>query len=100
MSNGACRDGMKAAICNNCLQFLQMQEEDIAEHLEVFVTTIWGLLVGCGSGRGQDNLAQAAMAFLTSVCRSTHYRIFEAGDTIHQVRRRKIMPAHVMQPEV
>ena len=76
---------MKATICHSCLQFLQLQEEDIASHLEGFVTIIWGLLINCGPAKGQDNLAQAAMAFLTSVCRSTHYKIFEAGDTIKQV---------------
>lgn len=75
---------MKAAVCHNLLQFLQMQEDDIAADLQTFVTTVWGLLVACGPGKGQDGLAQAAMAFLTAVCRSTHYQIFASGDTIKQ----------------
>lgn len=81
-----CRDAVKAAVCANCLQFLQMQEEEFAPHLRQFVTTIWGLLVRCGAQKGQDGLAMAATAFLTSVCRSTHFALFSSGDTLKQVR--------------
>ena len=84
----ACRDALKATVCTNCHQFLQMQEEDMEEHLQGIVRTVWALLIGCGPRRGQDNLAMAAMAFLTTVCRSTYHKLFGSGDTIKQVRSR------------
>lgn len=61
------------------------------EHLEGIVSTVWTLLIACGPRKGQDNLAMAAMAFLTTVCRSTYHKLFGSGDTIKQVRA----PLHV-----
>jgi hypothetical protein len=78
---------MKAQVVKCCHQFLEMQEEDIQPYLATFVTAIWGLLVACTSRSGQDNLALSAIAFLTTVGRSTHHRLFATGDTIRQVRK-------------
>lgn len=80
-----CRDAVKAQVVQCCHQFLEMQEEDIQPYLSSFMTTIWGLLVSCSSKSGQDNLALAAISFLTTVCRSTHHNLFASGDTIKQV---------------
>jgi hypothetical protein len=76
---------MKAAICHNCHQLLQLQEEDMKEHLQSVATTIWQLLLTCGPEKGHDNLAMAAVSFLSSVCRSSFYQLFASGDTITQV---------------
>jgi hypothetical protein len=78
---------MKAQVVKCCHQFLEMQEEEVQPYLPTFVTAIWGLLVRCSSNMGQDNLALAAIAFLTTVGRSTHYSLFATGDTIRQVCR-------------
>jgi hypothetical protein len=80
------RDAMKAQICQCCHQFLELQEEDMQPYLQTFVTTVWGILVSCTSRSSQDNLAMAAVTFLTAVCRSTHYQLFASGDTIKKVR--------------
>lgn len=80
-----CRDAVKAQVVQCCHQFLEMQEEEIQPYLSTFMTTIWGLLVACSSKSGQDNLALAAISFLTTVCRSTHHKLFASGDTIKQV---------------
>lgn len=78
---------MKAQVVKCCHQFLEMQEEDIQPYLAVFVKAIWGLLVACTSRSGQDNLALAAIAFLTTVGRSTHHSLFASGETLQNVRR-------------
>jgi hypothetical protein len=83
---------VKATVCQNCLQFLQLQEEDIAPHLKSFVTAVWGLLVSCGPSKAQDNVAMHAIAFLTAVCCSTHLQLFASGDTIKQARHMPLLP--------
>ena len=76
---------MKAQVVKCCHQFLEMQEEDIQPYLATFVTAIWGLLVACTARSGQDNLALAAIAFLTTVGRSTHHSLFASGETLQNV---------------
>eukprot|EP00892_Ulva_mutabilis_P007603 jgi/Ulvmu1/5214/UM022_0007.1 len=85
-------DAVKAQVVQCCHQFLEMQEEDIQAYLSTFMTTIWGLLVSCSSKSGQDNLALAAISFLTTVCRSTHHKLFASGDTIKQICEGIIIP--------
>lgn len=88
----AADDAVKAAVCENCNLFLQHCEEEIAPYLETFVGAAWRLLIGCSTATAQDNLAMTAIAFLTSVCNTVHFKVFGAADTLKQICEGIIIP--------
>ena len=74
-------DACKAMACECLSLFMERNEEEFAGFLETFVESVWKQLVGVGQGVGQDRLAMAAIAFLTTVAKSVHYTLFKGrGD--------------------
>lgn len=81
-----CRDSVKAAVCKNINLFMQHNEEEVAPYLETYVRDVWQLLMSCSLTAGQDRVAITAIAFLTSIARTVHYKLFAAQDILTQVR--------------
>ena len=85
-------DAAKAIACECLSLFMELNEEEFAEFLETFVGDVWKLLLEVGQGLGQDGLAMAAIAFLTTVARSVHFKLFAGEDILKQVCQGVIIP--------
>lgn len=85
-------DAVKAIACESLSLFMGRDEEEFAPHLETFVSDVWQLLVSVGPATGQDNLAMAAIAFLTTVARSVHYTLFGDANVLKQVCEGIVVP--------
>ena len=85
-------DACKAMACECLSLFMERNEEEFAGFLETFVESVWKQLVGVGQGVGQDRLAMAAIAFLTTVAKSVHYTLFKGEEILKQVCQGVIIP--------
>ncbi|WIA07912.1 hypothetical protein OEZ85_007391 [Tetradesmus obliquus] len=85
-------DGVKAAVCANINLFMETSEEEFAKFLQTFVTDVWHLLMQVSNRPGQDNLAMAAIRFLTTVARSVHCTLFADPSVLKQICESIILP--------
>ena len=85
-------DACKAMACECLSLFMERNEEEFAKFLETFVESVWKQLVEVGQGVGQDRLAMAAIAFLTTVAKSVHYKLFQGEEILKQVCQGVIIP--------
>ena len=85
-------DALKAMACECLSLFMKLNEEEFAPHLEVCVRAVWEQLISVGPAPGQDNLAMAAIAFLTAVARSVHYGLFGDAGVLKQVCEGIVIP--------
>ncbi len=85
-------DACKAMACECLSLFMERNEEEFAKFLETFVESVWKQLVEVGQGVGQDRLAMAAIAFLTTVAKSVHYTLFQGEEILKQVCQGVIIP--------
>jgi exportin-2 (importin alpha re-exporter) len=85
-------DALKATACECLSLFMERNEEEFAPHLEKFATDVWQLLVSVGQDVGQDALAMAAIAFLTTVARSVHHTLFSDPAVLKQVCEGIVVP--------
>mmetsp|Transcript_33790 Transcript_33790/g.100617 ORF Transcript_33790/g.100617 Transcript_33790/m.100617 type:complete len:935 (-) Transcript_33790:308-3112(-) len=92
-------DGVKSAVCLNINLFMEMNEEEFAKFLQTFVTDVWGLLMKVSLKPGQDNLVMSAIKFLTTVCRSVHYQLFNNAGALQQICEKVIVPNLTLREE-
>jgi exportin-2 (importin alpha re-exporter) len=85
-------DALKATACECLSLFMALNEEEFAPHLEVFVRDVWQLLISVGPATGQDNLAMAAITFLTTVAKSVHFGLFGDAAVLKQVCEGIVIP--------
>ena len=85
-------DACKAMACECLSLFMERNEEEFAGFLETFVESVWKQLVEVGPGVGQDRLAMAAIAFLTTVARSVHFELFKGEEILKQVCQGVVIP--------
>jgi exportin-2 (importin alpha re-exporter) len=85
-------DALKATACECLSLFMALNEEEFAPHLEVFVRDVWQLLISVGPATGQDNLAMAAITFLTTVAKSVHFGLFGDAVVLKQVCEGIVIP--------
>lgn len=85
-------DALKAMACECLSLFMKLNEEEFAPHLEVCVRAVWEQLISVGPAPGQDNLAMAAIAFLTAVARSVHFGLFGDAAVLKQVCEGIVIP--------
>lgn len=85
-------DALKAAACECLSLFMERNEEEFAAYLQTFVRDVWTELTAVGPAPGQDNLAMAAIAFLTAVARSVHFALFADEGALRQVCEGIVVP--------
>jgi len=85
-------DALKATACECLSLFMALNEDEFAPHLEVFVQDVWQLLISVGPATGQDNLAMAAINFLTTVAKSVHFALFGDAAVLKQVCEGIVIP--------
>lgn len=85
-------DGVKAAVCEALILFMERNEEEFAKFLSTFSQDVWTQLMKVSQAPGQDNLAMHAINFLTAVARSVHFKLFEGADTLRQICESIVIP--------
>ena len=85
-------DALKATACECLSLFMELNEEEFAPHLKVFVSDVWHQLLAVGPGIGQDHLTMAAITFLTTVARSVHHTLFGDAAVLKQVCEGIVIP--------
>lgn len=85
-------DALKAMACECLSLFIERNEEEFAPYLEKFASDVWQQLLAVGTATGQDNLAMAAISFLTTVARSVHFKLFGDASVLKQVCEGIIVP--------
>lgn len=85
-------DALKAMACECLSLFIERNEEEFAPYLEKFASDVWQQLLAVGTTTAQDNLAMAAIAFLTTVARSVHFKLFGDASVLKQVCEGIVIP--------
>ncbi|KAK9798958.1 hypothetical protein WJX73_010520 [Symbiochloris irregularis] len=88
----SCLDASKAAVCANINLFLEINDEEFGAFVETFVRDVWTQLVTVTLKSGQDNLAMAAIRFLTTVARGVHHALFQSEGVLREVCERIVLP--------
>lgn len=84
---------VKAQVCEIVAMFAQKYDEDFESFLQIFVQSIWTLLVTTDTKPKHDLLVSGALEFLASVCERPSYKeIFADESTLRSICEKVIVP--------
>ncbi|KAH7510899.1 hypothetical protein FEM48_ZijujUnG0073300 [Ziziphus jujuba var. spinosa] len=87
-------DDLRAAVCENINLYIEKNEEEFRCYLKEFVSAVWILLGNMVSqaSSNRDQLAIAAIKFLTTVSTSVHHALFDGEGVIQQICQSVVIP--------
>ncbi|EFJ17392.1 hypothetical protein SELMODRAFT_114779 [Selaginella moellendorffii] len=85
-------DQVKTAVCDNINLYMEKNEEEFRDFLPGLATSVGSLLMSTSLQPAQDQLAMAAVKFLTTVSKSVHHGLFSGADTLRQICERIVIP--------
>ncbi|KAK2157652.1 hypothetical protein LSH36_187g00016 [Paralvinella palmiformis] len=84
---------VKSQICDNIAMYAQKYDEEFQQHLPIFVTDVWNLLINTGPSVKYDLLVSNAIQFLASVAERPGYKhLFEDPSTLASICEKVIVP--------
>ncbi|KAK1583226.1 hypothetical protein Q3G72_022000 [Acer saccharum] len=85
-------DELKAAVCENIILYMEVNEEEFQGNLNDFALAVWTLLGNVSQSSARDRLAVTAIKFLTTVSRSVHCTSFSGEGVIPQIFQSIVIP--------
>ena len=85
-------DELRAAVCENINLYMEKNEEEFQVYLNDFALAVWSLLGTVTQSSSRDQLAVAAIKFLTTVSTSVHHALFAGEGVIPQICQSIVVP--------